>query len=120
MSSCWLDGRAATAACVGCGRGLCDEHQVRRTGVATDVFGPLFDDRRPRCDDCYGLRFWNGASALVALFGALIALFRLLLGDWLGVIAGLVIAVVGGGAAQLRAGTFRRLAARARDRRDAP
>jgi hypothetical protein len=111
-STCFVDGRSATARCASCRRALCDVHRAR-SGIATQVFGPFFDDRQPRCDDCASARFWLGCVALAAILGLLMVVLGVTSGRIGGVAAGLATAVLGGGACWLRARAFGQAARRA-------
>lgn len=104
--TCFVDGRSATARCASCRRALCDLHQTRSSGIAMQVFGPFFDDKRPRCDDCYNARFWHGCMALAVILGVVMVLLGVTSGRIGGVAGGLATAILGGGACWLRARTF--------------
>lgn len=75
-----------------------------------NVFGPFFDDKKPRCGDCYAARFWRGAVGLTVIIGAAIALLSALQARPSGVVAGIAIAALFGTLSWRRARTFDRTA----------
>jgi len=111
--TCYLADGPSVAACVRCGRRLCATHLRRQSGLAMYAFGPFFDDKQPRCGDCYASRFWRGFLGFAVVVGATMAILGVAQGRPAGVIAGLGIGLLLGALSWSRARTFDR-AARAR------
>jgi hypothetical protein len=107
---CCACSQAADARCERCRRALCPTHQQQRSGVSLYVFGPLFDDGKTRCGDCYAARFWRAAVALTAIIGGAIALLSLAKGEFVGVLAGGVLGIIGVTFSLWRAAAFDRRA----------
>jgi hypothetical protein len=105
---CDLGDAPAVTSCVRCRRPLCARHVVRKRALARFTLGAFFDDRRPRCEDCYAIRFWSACVGACVLFGVVGALASAVEGDVPGGLAMLGLAAVWGAVSMSRMRSFER------------